>query len=81
MAVLYLLLPVGSRLGLPRVVEASRFTLVDERGRVRANLAMDEGPRLELLSESGQARASLWVNHTGAATVILLDNKDGKGRC
>lgn len=71
---LYLLLPVG-RLGIPKYVEASYFVLVDDHGRVRGELKMDQGSRLQLLTEDGQERAVLWVNHDNAACVILIDNR------
>ncbi len=80
LAILYLLLPVTSWLRLPRVIEANRFVLVDERGRSRAELIMDQGPRLRLSSADGAHRATLWVNHDGAASLILLDNNNGAGR-
>jgi hypothetical protein len=80
LAILYLLLPVSSWLRLPREVEANRFVLVDERGRARAELILDQGPRLQLLSADGTARATLWVNREGASSLILLDNKNGASR-
>jgi hypothetical protein len=70
---LYLLLPVG-RIGIPKYVEASYFVLVDGHGRVRGELKMDEGPQLQLLTEKGQERATVWVNHDGSASLILMDN-------
>ena len=36
---------------------------------------MDQGPRLQLLTEEGQERAVLSVNHDNAACVILIDNR------
>ena len=77
---LYLLLPVSGWLGVPKLIEASRFVLVDDRGRVRAELVDDQGPRLSLLTADGQERAILWVNHDGAARVLLTDNRNGAGR-
>jgi hypothetical protein len=77
---LYLLLPVGRWLGLPKVVEASRIVLVDDRGRVRAQLVEDQGPRLQLFTEDGQPRAVLWVNHEELAALLLMDNRAGAGR-
>jgi hypothetical protein len=76
---LYLLLPVG-RLGVPKYLEASRFVLVDDRGRVRGQLVDDQGPQLELLTEDGQSRAVLWVNHDESAALLLMDNRGGGGR-
>jgi hypothetical protein len=78
--VLYVACPVGSWLGLPRTVEASRFVLVDEQGRVRGEWEVDQGPRLVLSTEDGIPRATLWVNNNGASSVMLLDNKNGAGR-
>lgn len=76
---LYLLLPVGRLFGgAPKVIEASRFVLVDDRGQVRGELKMDNGPVLVLLSASGQERAALDVNHNAAAGLTLMDNGAGR---
>ena len=77
---LYFLLPVGSWLGVPKTLEASRFVLVDERGRVRGEWQVDEGPQLELFTASGKFRAGLSINHDGGAFLGLSDNQDGAGR-
>jgi hypothetical protein len=78
-ALLYLLLPVG-RLGIPKYLEANWFVLVDGHGRVRGELGMEEGPQLKLLTEKGDERALLYVNHDKTAGVMLLDNQPGSGR-
>lgn len=75
---LYLLLPVG-RLGIPKYLEANWFVLVDDQGRVRGELKMDQGPKLELYTEKGDERAVLFVNHDGTAALMLLDNHPGSG--
>ena len=80
LAVLYLLLPVGSWFGLPKVVVASRFVLLDGKGRVRGELAMASGPKLQLSTADGEPRATLWVNHDGAASVRVSSNWHRAGR-
>jgi len=77
---LYLLLPVSGWLGVPKYVEATRFVLVDDRGRVRGELTMDQGPVLQLRTDDGKERAVLTVNHENAAHLLLLDNRDNGGR-
>src|SRR5687767_15733936 len=66
-------------LGAPGTVTATRFVLLDEAGRMRGEWREDEGPRLTLSTSDGLERATLWVNHNGAASLILLDNKSAAG--
>lgn len=77
---LYLLLPVSGWLCVPKTIEASRFVLVDDRGRMRAELHEDQGPSLTLFTEDGQERATIWVNNNGGAFVLLMDSREGAGR-
>lgn len=45
---LYLLLPVG-RLGIPKYVEASRFVLVDDDGRLRGGVENGQWARARII--------------------------------
>lgn len=63
----------------PAQVQARKFVLVDENGKTRAMLAVDEdGPRLRLTDEDGKARAELCVVRTGP--VLNLSDKNGSAR-
>ncbi len=68
-----------------RTVEARKFVLVDDSGRVRAKLSVDEseerdgvawmepGPRLGIYDSSGKLRASLLADDGGSAGLLLFD--------
>ncbi|MDE3109305.1 MAG: hypothetical protein KGL02_05120 [Acidobacteriota bacterium] len=62
--------------GIPKNIEAESFTLKDDSGRVRAELAMSgTGPSLKLFDEHGSALAVFCVNDTapGGPFVTLSD--------
>ncbi len=53
-------------------IEATRFLLVDENGKPRAALALDDGrPALGLLDENGKPRAALRVSDDGPRLVLV----------
>ena len=61
----------------PKVVRANQFILEDERGRIRAMLAVTkDGPVLTLSDEKGKDRAILGVLKTG----LRLSLSDEKGQ-
>ncbi|MBX3095257.1 MAG: hypothetical protein KF812_00180 [Fimbriimonadaceae bacterium] len=61
---------------VPGVVQGSAFQLVDEGGRVRAEIGLVEGaPEIKLMDLDGQERVRLW---TDADTTGLFLN-DAKG--
>lgn len=58
-------------------VRASRFTLVDENGKTRARLGVDEdGTGLRLYDENGKPRAVLSVDEDG--TLLAMSDENGK---
>ena len=57
---------MGQAMPKARTVEAEGFVLKDERGEVRAKLAMDKGrPMLALSDEHGMPRVGLLVDKDG----------------
>ena len=63
------------------VIDAQMFRLVDEEGRVRGALTMDDGGvALVFTDQKGTARASIRLTETGAPHITLYDdNGDGRG--
>ena len=65
--------PAGAAL---KVVRATRFVLEDEKGKLRAMLAMDkDGPGLVLYDEKGNMRVLLAMGKDGPG-IILCDEKE-----
>ena len=63
----------------PAEVQARKFVLLDENGKTRALLAMEEfGPRLSLADAQGKTRAALCVVKTGP--VLNLSDMNGTAR-
>jgi hypothetical protein len=59
---------VGRRTGPPEVIQARKFVLLDDKGRVRADLSMGRSgaePELALYDEEGRVRAVLDADVTG----------------
>ncbi len=57
-------------------IRATRISLVDAAGSVRAEIRMDSGgPALHLFDETGRIRASL--QHDGEGTALYLRDPDG----
>ena len=55
-----------------RMIRASRFVLMDKKGKERATLAMYQGdPRLTFMDPSGITRAWLAVRHGGPSLVFM----------
>ena len=67
--------------GVPKVVRAQRFEVVDSKGKRRASLSLgaDGSPALNLLDKHGKARAALSVGADGSPALALFD-KDRKVR-
>jgi hypothetical protein len=67
-------------LGTPKVLEAREFRLVDNRGELRAWLALSDklGPTLCLCNEDGKPRLILGVDKTGPG-IRLLSESDHVG--
>ncbi|MGC9316821.1 MAG: hypothetical protein ACP5KN_02150 [Armatimonadota bacterium] len=62
----------------PGVVEAREFRVVDEGGTLRAMLGMtEEGPRMRLCDDGGQARIGASAQADGSAGLTIYD---GEGR-
>jgi len=64
-----------------KVIEAEKFILRDEAGKVRAMLDASTSPRTSftLLDVNGVARAGLWLGPDGSPALIL-SGKEGEGR-
>ena len=64
---------------IPGVIQAKAFQLVDDNGKVRAELGMNEGhPELKLVDDNGKVRAELGMNE-GHPELKLLDS-EGESR-
>ena len=65
--------------GVPAVIRANAFVLVDEKGKTRAELSMGEyGPGLLLVDENGKTRATLTVDKDWPW--LALADENGKTR-
>jgi len=61
--------------GTTKEVRARSFILEDEKGKVRAMLAVGEfGPRLSLYDENGKVRAGLWAYKDGPGLALYDEN-------
>ena len=61
---------------IPDLIQAKAFQLVDDNGKVRAELSMDQGhPELKLLSPEGETRLSAAVIHD--QPYLILGNNSG----
>ena len=64
---------------IPDVIQAKAFQLVDDNGKVHAELAMHQGhPELKLLSPEGETRLSASVIHD--QPYLILNQSQG-GMC
>jgi len=64
--------------GVPEVIEAGRFVVVDQRGRKLAvlSLASDGSPELGLTDRNGEVRAALAVTADGSPALALSDRNE-----
>jgi hypothetical protein len=64
------------QVGVPEVVGARRFQMVDEQGRVRADIGMvDDNPVLYAYDEEGEARLGLGLSMFGDPRLGLFNEK------
>jgi len=72
-----LVLLLGSWARSDEVVSAPRFELVDEAGRVRAELAVDAAGRAGLFVRDGEGRVRAELIHDAEETALYLRDGDG----
>ena len=75
----FVLLPVGKDVKEFQTIETGCFRLLDEQGRTRGELSMnDQLPGLVIFSRGGSPRVSLMENTGGAVALFLYDEWDGQ---
>ena len=69
-----------AKVSAPEVIRAQKFELVDEKGKVRAELTLVDGiPGLLLSDQEGKPRAALGLDKNGTPSLSLHDSS-GKTR-